>query len=75
VLLGEGRDADAEVAGRPHQAHELLGVLQALRVLHPVGLRVAGRVAAQGEHVAHPAAANEPTIRRSSATLWSTAVR
>ena len=53
VLLRERRHADAEVAERLDEPDELLGVLQALGVLDPLGLRVARRVAAQRQHVAH----------------------
>ena len=53
VLLREGRDPDAEVAGRLHQGHQLLGVLKPLGVSRPVGLRVARRVATQGKDIAY----------------------
>jgi geranylgeranyl diphosphate synthase type I len=60
VLLGEGRDTHAEVAGGPDQPHELLGVLEPLVVADPVGLRVARRVAPQRQHVAHPGGRERP---------------
>ncbi len=50
----EGGDAHAEVAGRLDQLDEFGGVGETPGVRHPVAHRVAGRVAAQGEHVADP---------------------
>ena len=54
VLFWEGRHPDAEIADRPDQADKLGRVGEAVRVGDPGGVRVAGRVAAQREDVAHP---------------------
>ena len=58
------------------QPDELVGVLDALGVLDPLPHRVAGRVAAQREHVAH-AGGGEPADERCAARRmeWSTAVK
>ena len=53
VLLRERGHPDAEVAGRPDQPDQLRRVAQPVGVRNPVGVRVAGRVTAQREHVAH----------------------
>ena len=75
MLLREGGHPDAEVAGRPDQADQLGCVGEAVRVRDPVAVRVAGRVTAQGEHVAHPDRGVGPDHLPSSATEWFTAVK
>ncbi len=52
VPLGERGDADAEVAGGLEQLDELRRVGKAFRMGNPGRVRIAGRVAAQREHVA-----------------------
>ena len=75
VLLREGGDAHAEVPRRPDQADKLLGIAESLGMRNPVAIRVAGRVAAQREHVAHPDGGVDPMTCLGWATEWLTAVR
>jgi hypothetical protein len=51
--LGEGRDADTEVPGLPDQADQFGRVPDTLRMCVPGTERVAGRVSAQSENIAH----------------------
>ncbi len=75
MAVGEGCDTDREVAEAADQGDELVGVVEALRVGHPWLAEPALRVTAQGQDVADPAAAYDPTMLRSSATEWPTHVR
>ena len=59
MLVRERGHPDAEVAGLADQPDQVLGVEHALGVRHPLAHRVAGRVAAHGEDVAH-AGAGQP---------------
>ncbi len=76
MLLRERRDPDAEVAAAGHQADQVGGVLQALRVL--AASRACGSPGGSprsARTLRTPASAYCPMMWRSSATEWSTAVR
>ncbi len=53
LVRGKARHADAELARLADQPDQVLGVVDALGVGDPLAHRVAGRVAPDGQDVAH----------------------